>query len=102
MFFLRLYLVEDGKAWKLTDFTTTLSNICPNYTPGTKVTLELTSPLMAFTVKPGVCLRADISSFCAIYVPHANVRGPWAEVTETKVAHNTLYLEGAELELLTE
>lgn len=102
MFFLRLYLVEDGKAWKLTDFTTTLSNICPNYTPGSKVTLELTSPLMAFTVKPGVCLRADISSFCAIYVPHANVRGPWAEVTETKVAHNTLYLEGAELELLTE
>ncbi len=102
MFFLRLYLVEDGRAAKLTDFNTTLSNLFPDYVPGEKVTLELSSPLMDFTVKPGVSLRADISSFCAIYVPHANVRGHWAEVTETKVAHNTLHLEGAALELITE
>jgi len=102
MFFLRLYIVEDGKAWKLTDFSATLSNVCPDYKPGEKVTLELTSPLMAFTVKPGVSLRADISSFCNIYVPHANVRGPWAEVTETKIARNTLHLDGAALELITE
>jgi len=99
MFFLRLYLVEDGKAWKLTDFTVALSNLYPDYVPGEKVKLELSSPLMDFTVRPGASLRADISSFASIYVPHANVRGHWAEVTETKVAHNTLYLEDACLQL---
>jgi hypothetical protein len=41
----------------------------------------------------------DISSHGGIYVPHANVKGQWAEVSETKIANNTVFLQDAFLEL---
>ena len=44
----------------------------------------------------------DISSDGGIYVPHANIKGQWAEVTETNIANNTLYLNDSFIELNTE
>ena len=34
-----------------------------------------------------------------VYVPHANVKGHWAEVTETKISRNTVYMEDSFIEL---
>ena len=60
------------------------------------------SPPIAFTVKKGSALRVDIASSCKNYVNHANVKGHWAKITDTKTAHNTLYLNGAYIELSEE
>ena len=59
---------------------------------GVKLYTRIVTPI-AFTVKKGSKIRVDISSEGGIYVPHANVKGHWAEVTETKIANNTLLLK---------
>lgn len=98
-FFIRFYLEEDGIAYNLTESLTSLSYLKENYVPGEKITLDLLSTPISFCIKKGSRLRVDISSHCGIYVPHPNVKGHWAEVTQTKVAHNTLFLGDAFLEL---
>ena len=101
-FFMRLYLVEDGEVYNITETITSLSHINPDYIPGEKITIDLKTPPCAFTVKKGSGIRVDISSYGGKYVPHANVKGHWAEVTETKIANNTIHLDGAYIELPTE
>ncbi|MEE0410602.1 MAG: CocE/NonD family hydrolase C-terminal non-catalytic domain-containing protein, partial [Clostridia bacterium] len=101
-FFMRLYLVEDGETYNITETITSLSHINPDYIPGEKITIDLKTPPCAFTVKKGSGIRVDISSYGGKYVPHANVKGHWAEVTETKIANNTIHLDGAYIELPTE
>ena len=68
---------------------TTISYWNPNYIPGEKQLLDIEFGHIAFTVKKGSRIRVDISSYSSVYVPHANVKGHWAEVTETKIANNT-------------
>ena len=94
-FFIRVYLTEEGKSYNLTETITSLSHADPDYRAGKQITLTLDTPPMAFTVKKGAAVRVDISSHSDIYVPHANIKGHWAEVTETKIAHNTLHLKNA-------
>ena len=101
-FFIRVYFVESGETWSLCETITSLTNVAPDYVPGTKAVIDLETPPIAFTIKKGGSIRVDITSQSGIYVPHANVRGHWAEVTETKIAHNTLHLEDSYIELKCE
>ena len=98
-FFIRVYLVEGGESFNLTDTVTSLSHTDPHCRAGKAVTLELDTPPIAFTLKKGAAIRVDISSHSDIYVPHANIKGHWAEVTETRIAHNTLHLKNAHITL---
>lgn len=93
-FYIRIYLTENSCDFNLTETITTLSNIDENYRPNTDICIDIQTPPIAFTVKKGSGLRVDISSDGGIYVPHANVKGHWAEVTETQVAKNTVVLNG--------
>ena len=47
----------------------------------------------------GMRLRIDITSESGNYLPHPNVKGHFAYVTETRVAHNTIHPEGSYVEL---
>lgn len=94
-FFIRVSLVEAGEAYNLTDTVTSLSHLMPDYRPGDVLTLDIDTPPIGFTLKKGSRIRVDIASHSDIYVPHANIKGHWAEVTETKIANNTLHLENA-------
>lgn len=98
-FFIRIYFIEDGEAYNLTDTITALSHLAPDYRPGDRFTLELDTPPTAFTLKKGTKIRVDISSHSDIYVPHANVKGHWAEVTGCRIANNTLHLKDAYIDL---
>ena len=98
-FFIRVYFVEDDVAYNLTETITSLSHINENYVAGQTEIIDLETPPIAFGVKKGGKIRVDISSHGGIYVPHANVKGQWAEVSETKIANNTVFLQDAFLEL---
>ena len=98
-FFIRIYLVENGDAYNLTETITSLSHICPDYKENDICTIDLNLPPCGFTVKKGASIRAVISSDGGVYVPHANVKGHWAEVTETRIARNTVYMEDSFIEL---
>jgi len=91
-FFMRVYLVENGESYNLTETLSTLRHVKKDYHPGETLTLDLLTTPISFTVKRGCALRVDVSSDSTIYSPHANVSGHWAEVTETRIAHNTLLL----------
>lgn len=98
-FFIRIYLVENGKAYNLTETITSLSHICKDYKVGERVTIDLYTPPIAFKVKEGCGVRVDIASDGGIYVPHANVKGQWAEVSESRIANNTIYLQNSFIDL---
>ncbi len=98
-FFIRIYFIEDDIAYNSTETITTISYINKNYKPTEKILIDIETPNIGFTLKKGNKIRVDISSCCDRYVPHANVKGHWAEVTETKTATNTLYCEDAFIEL---
>ena len=100
-FFMRVYFVEEGVAYNLTETITSLSHIKEDYQAGEKMTVDIVTPPIAFTVKRGGRIRVDVSSNGGIYVPHGNVKGHWATITETRVAKNTLYLRDAFVELYT-
>jgi len=93
-FYIRIYFMEDGEAYNLTDTITSLSHIDKNYRAGEEMLIDLELPPMGFTVKKGNRIRVDIASDGNIYVPHSNTKDHWAEVTETKVATNTLICDG--------
>lgn len=91
-FFARLYFVEDGTAYNLTEAITAISHINKDYVPFSELILDIESTPIGFTLKKGSCLRLDITSHSDIYVPNANVKGHWAEIPEAKVSQNTLLL----------
>lgn len=101
-FFARVYLGEDGEDYNLTETVGSLSYLVGDYTPGTKVAIDFQTPPAAFTVKKGARVRVDISSVTSVYVPHANMKGHFAYVTETKVANNTVYTEGSYIDIAYE
>ncbi len=99
VFYARLFLVENGTARYLTETISTLSNSNGNYAPGTRLDLNINCSPIGFTVNKGAKIRLDISSVSPKYVPHANVKGHWATVTETKIAHNCIYCDGSYIDL---
>lgn len=98
-FFIRVYFVEKGAAYNLTQTICALSSQKADYKAGDEITLDLCTPSIAFAVKAGGKIRVDIASDGGVYVPHANVRGHWAEVTESRVAENTIFVKDAFIEL---
>ena len=89
-FFMRVYMVEDGVAYNLTDTITSLSHINKDYFAGEECLIDITTPPIGFTLKKGNAIRVDISSHSNLYVPHSNVKGHWAKVTEARLAKNTV------------
>lgn len=89
-FFMRVYFVENGVAYNLTETITTLSNINPHYTAGEECLISISTGPVGFTAKAGNSIRVDISSHSDLYTPHPNIKGHWAKVTETKSAENTV------------
>lgn len=99
-FFIRVYFVENGERYNLTETITSLSHLYSCYIPGDKVIIDLKTPPIAFTLKPGSCISIDIASDGGVYVPHANVKGHWAKITKSKIARNSIYLKDSFVELL--
>lgn len=98
-FFLRLYFVDGEESYNLTETVFALSHFVKDYVPGDVAEIEVETPPIAFTLKKGMKLRIDVSSVAGPYVPHANVRGHFALVTETRVAKNTIYTDGSYIEI---
>ena len=98
-FFIRVFLEENGEAYNLTETITSINHLNPDYKPYEKLIIDLKTPPIGFTVKKGSKIRVDISSDGGIFVPSANVKGHFAEVTQTKVANNTVYFENSFIEL---
>ncbi len=89
-FFMRVYFIEDGVSYNLTETITSLSYINKDYTAGSECKINISTPPIGFTVKKGNSIRVDISSHSDIYVPHSNTKGHWAKVSESKIATNTI------------
>jgi len=98
-FFIRIFFIENGEAYNVTETITSLSHICDNYKPNEQLTIDLETPPAGFTVRKGGRIRVDISSDGTVYVPHSNVKGHWAEVSESKIAQNTVIFDDSYIEL---
>ena len=98
-FFMRLYLVEDGKCYNLTDAITTLLHADPEFKAGKLCRVRILSQPTAFRVKKGNSLRVDISSCSDCYVPHSNTREALALAKTVKIAHNTVICGQSTLKL---
>ena len=98
-FFARVYFVEDGAAYYLTDTVASLSSLVGDYTPSRKVEVSLQTPPICFALKPGMQIRVDISSRGGRYMPHPNTKEHFAYATEVKIATNTVYTDGVAVEL---
>ncbi len=92
-FYMRVYFVENGEAYNLTETILRLSYFDKNYKAGDKFLIDILTPPIAFSIKKGDKIRLDIASNGGAYVPHANVKGHWAEVTEQKIANNTVIID---------
>ncbi len=89
-FFMRLYLVENGKSYQLADGVTTLLYQDPNRKRNMPLSFTVTTQPTAFTVKKGSALRVDISSWSDSFVPHANTSTHFALETKPRIATNTV------------
>ena len=98
-FFVRVYLVEGGESYTLTETAGALSALVDSYVPGERVAIKLVTPHMAFTVKRGSTIRIDVSSVSGMYMPHANVKGHFALVNSTRVATNSVFVGKSYIEL---
>ena len=93
-FYLRVYFVEEGAAYNLTETITSLSHLNKDYRAGEEQLIDLELPPIGFTIRRGNRIRVDIASDGEIYVPHSNTKAHWAQVTDTKVATNTIICGG--------
>ena len=89
-FFMRVYFVEDGVSYNLTETITSLSHVNKNYIANDECAMSVDTPPIGFTLKKGNRIRVDISSHSNLYVPHSNTKEHWAKATQTKIAINTV------------
>ena len=90
-FFCRLYLVESGASYNISDGVSTLLHCNPAWKRNEKGRLSILSQPTAFTVKKGGRVRVDISSFSDCFVPHANSSVHFAYAERTRSARNTVF-----------
>lgn len=89
-------LCEDGRSFNIRDDITDIRWVDENteeeYEPGTVRELTLRMTDCSWRLKAGSRLRIDISSsnFPAYHV-HPNVKECWAETTQVRTAHQTIY-----------
>ena len=97
-FYVRVGITKKEGDFSLRDDIDQLSNHFKDYVPGTPVDLEYDLDPIAFAVGEGERLRVDIASGAfPLFVPHTNTREPFYSATETRVAHNTVFLDGCSL-----
>lgn len=89
----------DGKWYLLRDDITSVLFQRKTYEPNLSCVLSFRFSDHAFRLEPGDQLRVDVSSGCAQFAPHGNVRGEQALVREPKVAHNRVFAGESELVL---
>ena len=99
-FFARIYLVENGESYNLTETIGAISYFYEDYSAGKRVTIELLTPPIAFTVKRGAKLRADISSYGGLYTPHSNTKEHFAVAEKCKIANTTLHIGDSFVEIV--
>jgi predicted acyl esterase len=87
-FFMRVYFVEDGVAYNLTETITSLSNINPDYRAGEECLISIFTAPVGFTLKAGNAIRVDISSHSDLYTHHSTTREHWAMRIDVKIAEN--------------
>lgn len=102
-FYVRTSLVKAEGAYGLRDDITAISNVTDKYVPGTEIMLDFSFDEHAFLVKKGEKIRIDVSSSAfPQFVRHTNMKGPYCEQTEAKVAHNTIVCNKSSLTLYAE
>lgn len=98
-FYLRLYLVRSGEAYALGEIAGALLALNPSAKPETPSLIEMHTHPLAFTLLPGDRLRVDLASSASEFVPHANIKGHWAEVTSSEPCRNTVYFGASRMTL---
>lgn len=99
-FYVRISLCKEEGDYGLRDDIGKLSSFDAAYRPGEELVLDFSFDEHAFVIARGERLRIDISSSAfPHYVPHTNVRGLFSEVTEARVATNTVKLSASYLEV---
>ncbi len=78
-------------SYNLTEAVGSLSYFVKDYKSGSTVNIRLESTPIAFKLNKGSSLRVDVSSESGKYIPHPNVKGHFALISETKVAENRVY-----------
>ena len=97
-FYVRVGITKKEGDFSLRDDIDQLSNRFPDYVPGTPVDLEYDLDPIALQAGEGERLRVDIaSSAFPLFVPHTNTREPFYSARGTRVAHNTVFLDGCSL-----
>lgn len=92
-FLVRVSLETEAGDYGLRDDITTLCYALGDYTPGSKVTLDLRFDDHAFLIRKGQRLRIDVTSADKNhYLRHTNRKGPAWKQTTVKTACNTVYL----------
>ena len=92
---------QDGRWYLLRDDITSILFQHRTYVPNTTCSLSFRFADHAFRLEPGDQLRVDVSSACAQFAPHSNVKGEQALVREPKTARNRVFAETSELVLKT-
>ena len=92
----------DGRWYLLRDDITTIRADGTDYAPGTEKVLSLKFPPLAFRIEKGDRLRVDVSSACAQFAPHGNVKGNQNFVREPKVARNTVFADRSSIVLFAD
>ena len=94
-------IFADGSTYNIRTGITSLGfrnqplGVRQDYEPGSKVKLQVESLPIMWQLQPGSCIRVDISSSdFPQYSVHSNYAGVWSEQGKTRIAHQTLYLDG--------
>ncbi len=97
-FYVRVGITKKEGDFSLRDDIDQLSNHFKGYVPGTPVDLEFDLDPIALQTGEGERLRVDIASAAfPLFVPHTNTREPFYTARGTRVAHNTVFLDGCSL-----
>ena len=95
-------LKPDGKWHLVRDDITSLSANGGDYKPGAERRVEFRFADHAFRLEKGDQLRVDISSACAQFAPHGNVKGLQSAVREPKTARNAVVADASSLIVFAE
>jgi len=101
-FFVRVDIIRKGIPLCLRDTIVSVSELIDDYKPGEAVTLNFELDEVCWDLKKGDALRIDLSSSnFPMYNHHSNTAEPWYLAEETRIANNTLHLEGCSFEFKT-
>ena len=91
-FYVRLSIRKrDGKWYTLRDDIKSISWDTADYAPGAEARIDYALSDHAFAIEEGDQLRADIAGTNGdMFIPHTNFKGPFAEQTVSRVAHNAV------------